>query len=70
MKHWTKSKTIAFNAIRAMIDGGVVVMLMGVDWETAGASPQVAVWIMLGLSMFDKVANMYLRTITSTAVRL
>lgn len=61
-------RTILFNAIRAIVDSGLFSMLLLVDWETAGFTPQAVVWILFGISMFDKVFNIILRFATTTPV--
>jgi len=68
LSHGHKSKTVMFNAIRGLVDAGIFTVLLSVDWTTAGFSPKVAVWVALGLSMFDKIANLYLRSVTTTAL--
>ena len=63
--HGRKSKTIVYNAARMVVDGGILGVLLLVDWKTAGFSAQSAVWIAFGLSMVDKLANIYLRSVTT-----
>ncbi len=61
-------RTLVFNALRAIMDSGIFAALLLVDWETAGFSPQVAVWILFAISMFDKALNIFLRFKTTTPV--
>ena len=61
-------RTLIFNGLRAVVDSGILAFLLVVDWETAGFTPQVALWVVIGLSITDKAINMWLRSITTTPV--
>ena len=59
-------RTITYQGVKLLIDSGIMGVLLTVDWETAGFSAKTAIWVALGLSLIDKVANIYLRSITTT----
>jgi len=59
-------RTFITLAATGILDTGVFGTLLAVDWQSAGFSPQVAVWIALGLSLTQKLIMVGLRMATTT----
>ena len=62
------SRTHTYNAFMYAVNGGFITFLLTVDWETAGFTPQQAVWILVAMQGVDRVMVPYLRNITTTPV--
>ena len=61
-------RTVVFNVVSGMVGVGLFTILMGVDYEMLGVSSQTAVIILVVLKVVDNAANVWLRTVTNTAI--
>jgi small basic protein len=59
-------RTILFNMVSGLV--GIAAILMVTDFETLGFTAQQAATAALGLKIFDNVANLLLRAITTGPV--
>ena len=62
------SRTHTYNALMYVINGGFFTFLMTVNWETAGFTPQHAIWVMVALNVVDRVMIPALRNMTTGPV--
>lgn len=62
------SRTHTYNAFMYAVNGGFITFLLTVDWETAGFTPQQAIWVLVGLQMVDRVMVPYFRNMTTGPV--
>lgn len=68
MKPLWRSKTFWFNFIRALVDSGLLIFLTSVDWAVLGADAKTAAYIVLVVSILDKVMNISLRMVTNAGI--
>ena len=62
------SRTHTYNAFMYAVNGGFFTFLLTVDWETAGFTPQHAIWVLVALQGVDRVMVPFLRNITTGPV--
>ena len=62
------SRTYTYNAFMTALNGGFITFLINVDWQTAGFTPQQAIWVLIGLQMVDRVMGPLLRKVTTGPV--